>query len=75
MATLLDELLNFSRLGRVEIQMHEVSLSKLVSRIREDLELEPDARRVNWQIEGLLPQVEGDLSLLHQVLVNYSQTR
>jgi len=74
MATLLDELLNFSRLGRVEIQMHEVSLSKLISRIREDLELEPDARRVNWQIEGL-PQVEGDLSLLHQVLVNYSQTR
>lgn len=69
MATLLDELLNFSRLGRVEIQMHEVSLSKLVSRIRDDLELEPDARRVNWQVEDL-PEVEGDLSLIHQVLVN-----
>ncbi|PYV81099.1 MAG: hypothetical protein DMG93_16670 [Acidobacteria bacterium] len=69
MATLLDELLNFSRLGRVEIQMHEVSLSKLVSRIRDDLELEPDAHRVNWQIEDL-PEVEGDLSLIHQVLVN-----
>ena len=69
MAILLDELLNFSRLGRVELQTHAVSLKDLVARIREDLETEPDARRVNWEV-GELPEVEGDLSLLHQVLVN-----
>ncbi len=69
MAILLDELLNFSRLGRVELQTHAVSLTDLVARIREDLETEPDARRVNWEV-GELPEVEGDLSLLHQVLVN-----
>ncbi|HEY4053365.1 MAG TPA: ATP-binding protein [Terriglobales bacterium] len=69
MAILLDELLNFSRLGRVELQTHAVSLTDLVARIREDFEAEPDARRVNWEV-GELPEVEGDLSLLHQVLVN-----
>ena len=70
MATLLDELLNFSRLGRVEVQRQQVKLSELVARIREDLEAnEPDARRVRWEV-AQLPEVEGDLSLLHQVLVN-----
>jgi light-regulated signal transduction histidine kinase (bacteriophytochrome) len=70
MATLLDELLNFSRLGRVEMQKHEVKLAELVARIRADLETsEPDARRVKWEV-GELPEVEGDVSLLHQVLVN-----
>jgi PAS domain S-box-containing protein len=70
MATLLDELLNFSRLGRVEMQKHEVKLADLVARIRADFEAsEPDARRVNWKVEEL-PDVEGDASLLHQVFVN-----
>jgi len=70
MATLLDELLNFSRLGRVEMQKHEVKLAELVVRIRADLEAsEPDARRVKWEV-GKLPEVDGDVSLLHQVLVN-----
>jgi light-regulated signal transduction histidine kinase (bacteriophytochrome) len=69
MAVLLDELLNFSRLGRVELRTHSVSLTDLVARIREGLESEPDARRVTWEI-GELPKFEGDLSLLHQVLVN-----
>jgi PAS domain S-box-containing protein len=69
MAVLLDELLNFSRLGRVELQTHSVSLADLVARIREGFESEPDAQRVTWEV-GELPTVEGDLSLLHQVLVN-----
>jgi light-regulated signal transduction histidine kinase (bacteriophytochrome) len=70
MAMLLDDLLNFSRLGRVEMQKHEVKMADLVARIRGDLEAsEPDARRVKWEV-GKLPEVEGDLSLLHQVLVN-----
>jgi PAS domain S-box-containing protein len=70
MATLLDELLNFSRLGRVDMQKHEVRLADLVERIRADLGAnEPDAQRVRWEV-GVLPEVEGDISLLHQVLVN-----
>lgn len=69
MATLLDELLNFSRLGRVEMQKHEVSLSSLVARIREDLQSEPGSERITWHIADL-PAVEGDLALLNQVLVN-----
>jgi PAS domain S-box-containing protein len=70
MATLLDDLLNFSRLGRIDMQKHEVKLADLVERIRADLGAnEPDAQRVRWEV-GVLPEVEGDVSLLHQVLVN-----
>jgi light-regulated signal transduction histidine kinase (bacteriophytochrome) len=74
MATLLDELLNFSRLGRVEMQSHDVKLADLVARVREELDAEPDAQRVKWEI-GKLPEVEGDLSLLHQCWSICSPTR
>jgi PAS domain S-box-containing protein len=70
MATLLDELLNFSRLGRIEMQQTDVSVGVLVARIREDLASEPGCERVKWQVAEDLPSVEGDLSLLNQVLVN-----
>ena len=69
MAALLDDLLNFSRLGRVEMQTHDVNLAGIVARIREDLHSDPDYERVTWQV-GELPVVKGDLSLLHQVLFN-----
>jgi light-regulated signal transduction histidine kinase (bacteriophytochrome) len=69
MATLLDELLNFSRLIRVEMQTSEVRLSSLVARIRDELQPEANYQRIAWQIEDL-PTVEGDQSLLHQALFN-----
>ena len=68
MARLLDDLLNFSRLGRVEMQPQKVSLPKLVERIRH--EIEPDLKgAVAWEI-GDLPEVEGDFVLLHQAIFN-----
>jgi PAS domain S-box-containing protein len=69
MGRLLDDLLNFSRLGRVEMQATHVSLGKLVAQIRQELEPELDGRAVTWQVDEL-PEVAGDLSLLHQVLFN-----
>lgn len=69
MATLLDELLNFSRLGRIALQKQSFSLAKLVERIRQDLQGDPGVARVVWKI-GDLPEVEGDAALLHQVMFN-----
>lgn len=69
MATLLDELLNFSRLGRVEMQRRDVSLSQLIARIREELQQDANGVRVQWDIAEL-PLVEGDQALLHQALFN-----
>ena len=68
MARLLDDLLNFSRLGRVEMQSQKIALHNLVERVRQ--EIEPDLKTaVAWEI-GDLPEVEGDLALLHQAIFN-----
>ena len=69
MAHLLDDLLNFSRLGRVEMQTQSVNLPKLVERIRQEMETGAAASTLTWDI-GDLPDVEGDLSLLHQAVFN-----
>jgi signal transduction histidine kinase len=69
MGMLLDDLLNFSRLGKVEIQRTTVSLDRMVERIREEIEPDLQTRTVIWHIAAL-PDVEGDPSLLHQVLFN-----
>jgi light-regulated signal transduction histidine kinase (bacteriophytochrome) len=47
MGTLLDELLNFSRLGRLELKWHQVSLEQLVVRIQRELQGDAGANRVS----------------------------
>jgi PAS domain S-box-containing protein len=69
MGLLLDDLLNFSRLGRVGLQLSGVNLGQLVERIQHELEPESKGRALTWEI-GDLPEVEGDRALLHQVLFN-----
>jgi PAS domain S-box-containing protein len=69
MGLLLDDLLNFSRLGRVGLQASGVNLGQLVERIQHELEPESRGRSLTWEI-GDLPDVEGDQALLHQVLFN-----
>ena len=69
MAALLDDLLNFSRLSRAPLEKRKVSLEKLVEKVRGDLQTEKECSRVTWEIKNL-PEIDGDASLLHQVLVN-----
>jgi PAS domain S-box-containing protein len=72
MGRLLDDLLTFSRLGRVELSRVPVDLNQLVERAREAIESSADqqnGRAVIWEIDKL-PTVRGDPSLLHQVFVN-----
>jgi light-regulated signal transduction histidine kinase (bacteriophytochrome) len=69
MGMLLDDLLNFSRVGKVEMQCTNVNLHQMVERIREELVHDLQGRTVLWNV-GPLPVVEGDPSLLHQVLFN-----
>ena len=69
MGHLLDDLLNFSRLGRVELQREHVNVRQLVNRVRQELQPDEDGREVTWEI-GDLPEIEADQSLLHQVMVN-----
>jgi PAS domain S-box-containing protein len=68
MGVLLDDLLNFSRLGRVSLQRRRVNLAQLVERVRQELPAVEGGSLV-WEI-GELPEVEGDEALLQQVVVN-----
>jgi PAS domain S-box-containing protein len=69
MGDLIDDLLAFSRVGRVEMQKAEVGLALLVREIVDDLPAEIQARKIIWQIHDL-PVVQGDRALLRLVLVN-----
>jgi len=69
MGDLIDDLLAFARVGRVEMQKTEVMLTLLVPEIVRDLPLEILARNITWQIHDL-PVVRADRALLRLVLVN-----
>jgi light-regulated signal transduction histidine kinase (bacteriophytochrome) len=69
MGALLDDLLDFSRLVSVNMQQHRIDLNQEVKLIRQELEADSSGRDLTWEI-GDLPEVEGDPTLLHQVLFN-----
>ena len=68
-AQLVDDLLEFSRLGRSELTKVPVSLSELVALLRHKLSSETEGRVVSWRV-GELPVVEADPTLLRSVLKN-----
>jgi len=69
MGRLIDDLLLFSRMGRVELRRTPVNLNELVSDVLRDLRQETEGRRIVWKL-GSLPEVRGDPAMLRQVVVN-----
>ena len=69
MGQLIDDLLQFSRLGRREIHKSQIDLNAVIREIRRELEPESDGRRIVWQVEDL-PPAEADPTMLRQVLEN-----
>jgi PAS domain S-box-containing protein len=69
MGELIDDLLAFSRAGRVELQKTGVNLDELVRETLGDFQAETKARNIAWQIQPL-PPVWADHNLLRQVLAN-----
>jgi PAS domain S-box-containing protein len=69
MTNLIDDLLLFSRMGRAEMKLGEVDLDVLVQETIETLRLEIKHRNIVWK-KAALPKVNGDPSMLRQVLVN-----
>jgi len=69
MTRLIDALLGFSRLGRAAVRKTRVSLAALVRGARLALRAETRGRNIEW-ITGPLPEVDGDPTLLQQVLIN-----
>jgi PAS domain S-box-containing protein len=69
MGALIDDLLAFSRAGRVELRLTTVDLNPMVKGVLGDLEHDIQGRHIAWEI-GALPAVRGDPAMLRQVLVN-----
>jgi signal transduction histidine kinase len=69
MGTLIDDLLQFSRMGRTEMLTTDVDLRPLVNEVIRSFRPETQGRRIDWQI-GALPCVAGDRPMLRIVLAN-----
>ncbi|WP_257456894.1 PAS domain S-box protein [Archangium lipolyticum] len=66
---LVDDLLEFSRMGRAELKKAPVSLGDLVAEVRRELAPEAEGRKVQWRV-GALPEVQADPALLRLVFKN-----
>ena len=69
MGVLIDDLLQFSRTGRVDLQLQEVDMASLVGQVRAQLTDETVGRDIDWRVAAL-PVVTGDRTLLRQVWAN-----
>jgi len=69
MGLLIDDLLTFSRMGRIEMNPDRVNLNDMVKKVIEELNSETKDRKIEWVIHDL-PVVLCDGSMLHQVYVN-----
>ena len=81
MGSLVDDLLNFSGLGRRELIRSRTDLNGLVKVVRDELAVDWKDRAVEWELHDL-PVLNCDSSLVRQVMANllsnalkYSRTR
>jgi signal transduction histidine kinase len=69
MSQLIDDILQFSRTGRLELKRSRIDMDAMVRTVFEELPLQD--KRGGLRIEiGHLPQVMGDSAMLRQVLIN-----
>ncbi|GAK52466.1 multi-sensor signal transduction histidine kinase [Candidatus Moduliflexus flocculans] len=69
MGQLIDDLLSFSRMGRVELSKTTVNMGQLVQEVLAMLQQDTQEREITWRVD-LLPEVSGDPALLKIVLTN-----
>jgi light-regulated signal transduction histidine kinase (bacteriophytochrome) len=69
MGKLIDDLLQFSRMGRQDLVRERVSMGALVEEAIAELADEFMSRTIHWQIDPL-PEVSGDPAMLKQVWLN-----
>jgi len=69
MGTLIDDLLQFSRTSRQEMEKTKIEMNVLVKDVIEIIKQSTEKREIIWKVQDL-PQVFGDLVMLKQVWVN-----
>jgi signal transduction histidine kinase len=69
MSTLIDQLLEFSRLGREPLSKQPVDIADIVSEVVDELSPRIASRNIAFEI-GVLPACEGDPGLIAEVFIN-----
>jgi hypothetical protein len=69
MGKLIDDLLVFSKMGRVDLRHEQISMAELVKEALGEVGRSEGNREIDWEI-GSLPAVRGDRATLKQVWVN-----
>ena len=69
MGTLIDDLLQFSRIGRQEKRLVDLDMNIIVHEVLVLIKQDNPKRNIEWRIAAL-PQVYGDKALLHLVWTN-----
>jgi signal transduction histidine kinase len=69
MGQLIDDLLEFSRIGRAPLHGGTVNLKNLLDQAMQTIEPALSGRAIDWKI-AKLPEVHGDAATLRQVMVN-----
>jgi PAS domain S-box-containing protein len=69
MGALIDDLLVFSRMSRMELRRSRVASVALLDEARNTFQTDMNGRRIDWKVASL-PEVEGDASMLRQVWIN-----
>jgi signal transduction histidine kinase len=71
MGQLIDDLLEFSRIGRGPLHTQRVCLGDLVREARQEVTADPAiaARNIEWRVHDL-PEVEGDAATLRLAIIN-----
>jgi PAS domain S-box-containing protein len=69
MGQLIDDILNFSRTGRLELSFSEIDMEKLARDVAEELQPSVDHSKLQLEIEAIPPST-GDRAMMRQVFVN-----
>jgi PAS domain S-box-containing protein len=70
MEQLINDLLNYSRLGRKSLDMRPVSLGAILDKIYSDFKQKLEEISARFSMDKELPQISGDESLLMQIFTN-----
>ncbi len=69
MGKLIDDLLRFSRTGRIEMVRAELDMNEILKEVKESICKENPERKIEWNI-GKLPLINGDYAMLQLVWLN-----
>jgi PAS domain S-box-containing protein len=70
MSQLINDLLDYSRLARADINLHVINLDSIVARVLTQLEAELQEKQAQVRVETPLPEVMGHRATLIQVIAN-----